>query len=225
MGRDDSGGVAGLADESGELRLRVGEGPHDRRQVAEQLGQGVERAVDRRAAAGERGAEVVEVALDVLARRRVEDREEVVELGADGVRAHADRLAVRQRPRRAAAHEVDVLQAERRARADLDRRVGGDRRRGRVEVQRELRRPARARHGRDARDLADPEAALADLVADHEACRVRHVDADLLDRDEGQSAVGLVGEQHRGDEHEHRDGPDEDRIRRDGTLTPHGPRR
>ena len=84
-----------------------------------------------------------------------------------------------------------------------------------------------ARHGRDPRDLPDAEAALADLVADDEARGVRHVDADLLDRDERQPAVGLVGEQHGGDEHEHRDGADEDRVRGDRARAAagHGPRR
>ena len=98
--REHAGDVGGLVEQPLEARVGVGERAHHRRQVAEQLRRGAERAVDRRAAARERGAEVVEVAVDVVARGLVEDREEVVELGADGVRARRDRRALGQRPRR-----------------------------------------------------------------------------------------------------------------------------
>ena len=60
--------------------------------------------------------------------------------GADDVALDAMTASSGNCPARAAAHELDVLQPERRARADPDARVGGDRRRGLVELERQLRR-------------------------------------------------------------------------------------
>jgi hypothetical protein len=127
----DSG--AELGDEALQAGVGVRQRGHDRRQVGDELGQRRERAVDGVAASGERLPEVVEVAVDVVAGLFVERREEVVELGSDGARAGADRRPVGKFPGGHPLDELDVLQAERRARADLDRRVGRDRRRGRVE--------------------------------------------------------------------------------------------
>jgi hypothetical protein len=227
QGREHAGDVGGLVEQPHEARVGVRQRAHHRRQVAEQLRRGAERAADRLAAAGQPAAEVVEVAVDVLARRLVEDREEVVELGADGVRAGGDRGALGQRLAGLAAHELDVLQAERRARADADGRVGRDRRRGLVEAQRQLRAPVAAGNRLDLRHLADAEAALADLVADDEAGGVGRVDLHLEGRHERQSAVGLVGEQHRDEDDEHGDRPDEDGVGRDGwrAAASHGPSR
>jgi len=116
------------------------------------------------------------------------------------------------------AVELDVLQAERRARPDGHLRIGGDGAELAVELQRQLRAdPAAGQRDRlHPRDDADAEAARADLVAGDEVRAVREVDLELRRGHERQARVRVVREEDGDDDHEHGHGADEHRARNDG---------
>jgi len=122
-GANDPGGVAELAEEAVEVGLRIGEGGHHRLQRAQQRRQLLQRAADVAPAARERVAEALEVALRCLARRLVEHRVDLVELGRERGLRRGDRVAVAQRVLARALRQLDVLEAEGRAGADPQRRV------------------------------------------------------------------------------------------------------
>jgi hypothetical protein len=196
--------------------------------VAHEVGQLLDRAVDRRAAAGERGAVALDRGALVRAHARVEGVEEVVQLD------RLERLRERQRrtrlqlPARAPARELDELQAERGARPDGQ----GGVRRQRLDRLVELHRQHRDRApvallgdpGRDLVDDAGAEASEPDLVADDEVGAARDLGAEVVGGDERQPRVRAHREQHRHhrDEHGHR--PDQDGARDDrcGRAADHG---
>ena len=129
---------------------------------------------------------------------------------------HARLLGGQRRPvgeglLRLAADDLDVLEAEGRARADDDLRVDRERALLLVELELEVRadRAVGLRGRRDVLDDADAEAALADLVALDELGAVLDVHVELAGGHERQAVVRVVGEEHRDDDHEDRDGPDE----------------
>ena len=123
-------------EERADARLRVGDVAHHALEPGQQRLQGADRLVEVRAAAGQRVAELDQVGLDVLLGRLVEGAEQLVELDRLGRRR-------RQRQRRArrealiggAAVDLQVLEAERRARPDDHRRVHRQRIDGLVELQ------------------------------------------------------------------------------------------
>ena len=106
-----------------EPGLRPRQVLHHRDDVAQQRAEGADRGVDRLAAAGERGPEALEVRLRRGPGLLVEHVQELVELDRRlGVRER-DRVAVLVALARVPARDLDVLEAERRARADQQRRV------------------------------------------------------------------------------------------------------
>ncbi len=177
-----------------------------------------DRLVEVGAAAVEGVAEADEVVARRLARRRVEHPEHLVELDGDPRLALRERRAVGERPARDPAVELDVLQAERRARPDGHVRVGRDGAELAVELQRQLRADLAAgqRDRLHPGDDADAEAAGADLVAGDEVRAVGEVDLELRRRHERQARVRVVREEDGDDDHEHRHGADEHRARDDG---------
>ncbi len=111
-----------------ELGLRSAERwLHHRRERAEERAEGRDRAVDRLAAAGESVAEALGGGLDRRPRVAVEGREQVLVLERLGgpLRAGSWRRLPGSPAR--AGRELDVLQAERRARAHAQGRVDGQR--------------------------------------------------------------------------------------------------
>ena len=92
-------------------------------EVVEELRQLVDRHVEVLAAAGERVAEPDQVVLRGLPGLGVEELVEVVELDRHRRLRERDRVAVAERLLGLALRDLDVLQAERRARPDRGRRV------------------------------------------------------------------------------------------------------
>jgi hypothetical protein len=226
--RDLRGGLAEAAEEAREVGALRREVLHHRLEVAQQAGQHAERLVDRLAAAGERGAELVEVLALRGARRLVERGEHLVDLDRLGGRPRGrDRRSGREAGAGVALRDLDVLQAERRARADDDRGVPRQRLDRRLELEAQLRvggavGPALRE---DLVDDADARAADPDLVAPHEVLRVGDVRAQVVGRDERQPVVRVVGEEHGDDDDERRRRADEHGVRRDRcrALPPHAP--
>ncbi|TML02738.1 MAG: hypothetical protein E6G41_14880, partial [Actinobacteria bacterium] len=118
--RDDLRRRPELLEEVLEVGVRVREVRHHRLQVPEQRRRGLDEAAEVLAAAGERVAEALQVDLRGAPRLSVEHVVELVELDRDARLALRQHAAVRDRLLRAALRELDVLQAERRTRPDLD---------------------------------------------------------------------------------------------------------
>ena len=97
---------------------RVGQRPHHGLEGGHERHEVLDRAVDRRAAAGERVAVALERRALVAAHVGVEGGEELVQLDRLRRLVERERLARLERLRRAARLDLDVLQAERRARPD-----------------------------------------------------------------------------------------------------------
>jgi hypothetical protein len=110
--------------------------------------------------------------------------------------------------------DLHVLEAERRLRADHQRRVLRDRLRGGVEAEAELGRDLAVGevHRDHLLDDPDPGAADPDLVAFDQGLGVGHLGLEVVGRDEGQAVVRVVGEEDRDEDHQHGDRPDEDRV-------------
>ena len=113
----------------GSSVCRVGEVARDGLEVAEQPRRLLDRAPDGGAAAGERVAEALQVLLAGAAGLLVEDLEDLVEVDVDLGLLERDRVAVAERRLRVALGQLEVLEAERGARADAPARVLGDLRR------------------------------------------------------------------------------------------------
>jgi len=220
--------VLQLVDEPGQLRPRLGQDGGDVAQRGEERREPGEGPVQGRAARGQPGPELGQVALGVRARVLVEDVEEVLQLGRDPVLGHRHRRAVGQRAPVLAAAQLDVAQAERGARPDADRGVDRHVARGLVDLQRQLRAdaPVAQLHRLDPVDHADPVAALAHLVADHQLGRVVGAHLELRGGDERQPGVGVVGQEDRDDADEARHRADEHGVAEDPCRrAPHGPNR
>ena len=188
---------------------------------------------------GQGVAELEQIRLDRGPGRRVEHVEDLVDLhrlGAGGGQRHG--RAGRKPAVRAAAVDLQVLQAERGPSPDHDRRVLGEWIDVLVEVHVDLRHLAGAAPGRviraggvghvlgrDAGDLADPLAADPDLVARHHAGGVGELGGELVGGYEGQPVVRLVGEEDRHHDDEHGDRADEGRAGRQAAdaPAPHAP--
>src|SRR5262249_27309267 len=120
--RDDLGrGPVDVLEEVDQLRVRLRQRLHDRRQVLEERVEGGDRLVDRRAAARERVAEALQRRTRAVARLLVEGREQVLVLDRPrlGLRQRDGRAGL-QRLLRLAGRDVQVLEAERRLRPDAD---------------------------------------------------------------------------------------------------------
>ena len=171
--------------------------------------------VEVEAAAGDPVAEADQRVARALAGPQVERVEHLVD-----VHGHRRRLGERDRGAGAVAHaglagrDLDVLEAERGARAHDQPRVHRQRLDRLVELHVDGRVGlARARAcGLDVVDHADPEAPDAHLVALHELVGVRELGAQVVGRHERQAAVRVVGEEDRHHDDEHGQGSDEDRA-------------
>ena len=203
----------------GSSRPRVGEVARDGLEVAEQARRLLDRAPDGGAAAGERVAEALQVLLAGAARvfssniLKTSSRSTLTSVCSSG-----DRVAVAERRLRVALGELEVLEAERRARADAPARVLGDLADRLVELELELGADAAGRQldRLHVLDDADAEAAGADLVALDQVLAVGEADLQRRRRHERQAVVGVVGEEDRDDDHEHGDRAHEDRVGEDG---------
>jgi hypothetical protein len=211
--RDLSGEAAQLDEQPVEPHGRVRERAEDRFGVGQEGDEVVDDLVDRDAAPGKRGTEALERGALVVARLLVERAEEILELDRLGRVLERDRVAGRVALGLGAERELDVLEAERRARPDLHERVDGQR----LDVLVELHVDHRDRVARllvDPRpDLLDePDAAAADLhvVAVHEVRAARELGRHVVRRHERKTLVCVVGQEDRNDRDQHRDGPDED---------------
>ena len=112
--------------------------------------------------------------------------------------------------------ELDVLQAERRARAHEDVRVLGQRLDRRLELHPQQRGDAAVLVAlrRDLVDHADAGAADAHVVALDEVRGVGHLGLELVGRHERQAVVRVVGQEHGDDDDEHRRGADQHGVGR-----------
>ena len=184
----------------GSARLRG-----DRLEVLEQARRLLDRAPDGGAAAGERVAEAAQVLLAGRARLGVEDLEDLVEVDVVVGLLERDRVAVLVGRLRVALLELEVLEAERRARADAPARVLGDLADRLVELELEL---GAGLAGAELDRLhvlhhADAEAAGADLVALDQVLPVGEAHLQRRRRDERQALVGVVGQEDRDDHDQH----------------------
>jgi hypothetical protein len=130
--------------------------------------------------------------------------QELVELDGRGRGlGQRDRVAVLEALVGAAARELDVLEAQRGARPDDDRRVGRQRGDRALELQAEDRdaRAVIAALDLDLVDGADARAPEPDLVPAHEVRRARHLGLERVGGNEREALVGVVGQEH-GDEHD-----------------------
>jgi hypothetical protein len=180
--------------------------------LEQRRGVGHER-VHRRTASREPGPEVAERVLEGAPGRRVEGVLHLVELDVRLRRRHGQSAVLRDLLPAGARHELEVLQPERRARADGDLAVVAQLQ-ALVEAHVEDReRPARA--GLRGDRLHDPHALAADpdLVVLGQPRGVRHERLDLVGGHERQPLVGVVGEEDGHEGHEHGDRPDQDRAR------------
>ena len=125
--RDLGRRAPGLLEQVAQLGVGVRQRGHHRLEVVEERVQRADHLVDVLAAARQRGAVAVEHRAQVGPELVVLDVEEVVELGGLERLLQRDRVAGREGLRAAAGRERDVLQAQRRARADLQARVGRQR--------------------------------------------------------------------------------------------------
>ena len=133
----------------------------------------------------------------------------------------------------APGRQLDVLQAERRARSDDHLGVG--RRAARRPCRGSCRRrrptgwspPSSTVRGVISSTVPDPEAAHADLVPDHQVGPRRELRLQVVGGHERQALVRVVGEEDRHHDDQHRDRADQHRARDDGgcSATGHGPRR
>ncbi len=171
-----------------------------------QRAQLVDGGVQVPSAAGEAGAVAVERVARADARLVVEHVEEVVDLHDLG-----PRLADRHRGARGEAglaapgHDLEVLEAERRARPHEHGGVGGQRLDLLVQLQRDLGvggavRPA---HRLDLRHLAHARAADAHVEALDQLGGVRQVGLQVVGGHERQAGVRVVGEEDRDDRDQH----------------------
>jgi hypothetical protein len=215
------GGATELAEEVRKVGLRCGQVRHHRRQVDEERVQPLDRRVDRRPAAGERVAEALRGHASRRSGVAVERRQHVLDLQRLGRVAQLDRRPGPELAVALAGDQLDVLEAERRARAHPQLGVGGKRLDGLVELHVDTgRRRLLAAHGLDGRpdlvDHADAEAADAHLVALHELGARRQLCLDVVGRHEGQAGVGVVGQEHGHDRHQQGHRPDEHGAGGDG---------
>src|SRR5205085_5913902 len=125
-----------LLEELVELRRRVGEVAHDWRQVNQERIEGGDCRVQGLAAAREGVAEALQGRLRRVARGLVEGAEDVVELHGVARELERDGVARAVVRLRAAGGQLDVLEAERRALADDQRGVPGQRLHRLVELDR-----------------------------------------------------------------------------------------
>ena len=228
----DTGATTRAASSSSEKKpwmfgLRVGEVRHDRGQAVLELGQPADRLVEVGAAAVEGVAEADEVVARRLARRRVEHARAPGRARPGCASGARERRAVGERAARDAAVELDVLQAERRARPDASRASRPGRRRAcwsSFSVSCAPTLPPGSATGLHRRDDADAEAARAHLVARDEVRAVGEVDLELRRRHERQARVRVVGEEDGDDDHEHRHRADEHGVRDDGGAVVRRPR-
>ena len=188
--------------------------------------------VERRSPPGQAVAEPLERLAGVYARLGLEGGQHVLQvLGRRGGRGERDGVAGLEGARGAARHQLHVLEPQRRARANGDRRVHRQRLDALVELELKQRdralspvhAPARAA---DALDLTDPEAARTHVVSLDELGRVRELGLDAVGRDEWEPPVRAVGDEHGHEGHQHRHRPHQHRARRESTApAAHGPRR
>ena len=176
------------------------------------------------AAAGERVAELGQVDLDRGAGGVVEGVEDLVDLDRlGGGRAERHRVAGLEALLGGAALDLQVLEAQGRARAHDHGRV--DRQRVEVLVQLHVdlgvdRAVLRVLDRLDGLDRADADAADADLVAGDQRVGVGHLGRELVGGDEGQALVRLVGEEDRDGDDEHGDGADQGRAGGEAARAP-----
>src|SRR5439155_6074178 len=168
---------------------------------------------------GQAGSELERRALNRRAGLGVEGVDHLVELHAPPRVDERELPALVQRAAVPARNELEVLEPERRSRADRELGVVAQRLDGLVELQRDhgVRR-VRADLAGDAVDRPYALAADANLVALDEARGVRHLGLDVVGRDERQARVRVVGEEHRDDRDQHGHGADQDRRARDAWL-------
>ena len=202
---DHPRGVAELLEEARKVGAGGGEVARDRLEVAEQARRLLDRAPDGGAAAGERVAKALQVQLARAACLRVEHLEDLVEVDVGPGPLERNGVAVLERGLRAALGQLEVLEAERRTRADPPPRVLGDVADRLVELERELGADAALGelHRLHVADHADAEAAGADLVALDQVLAVGEAHLQRRGGHERQPVVRVVGEEDRDDHHEH----------------------
>ena len=160
------------------------------------------------------------VSLIALRRLRIEHRQDLIEIDLGARLADRDSRSVRDMSARGPRADLEVLEADRALQPDVERRVDRQRLDGLVEAQLEQRDRLSLRVAcrRDRRHVADERAAHVDLSSVRQFARVADLHVEVVLRDERQAVVRLVGEGHRDDRREHRERPDQDRVREDALL-------
>src|ERR1044072_5490583 len=232
-GTGGTGGVGGSrgGPKAGEVGTRGGERAQHRHAAFGQPAQLTEGGIELGPAAGKGGAETGLVALDRLPRRLVEHVEELVDVDRFGPRRGGwDGVAGGEAARRVAGDDLQVLEAQRRLRADDHPRVDRQRFGALVESQLELGfdGPVFLLHRRHRAHDADPGTADPHLVAANQRVGVGHAGGEVVSGDEGQAVVGVVGEKDGDDHDQHGDRADDGRAARNSLYAAgflHGARR